>query len=1033
MSKDSHCSRFKRRSFVVPTLTSRVGRFAALSTVLFIGLWLAGGPAEATIIPTGDVDGTIDLPEYDLFSFTDPEVESDRAAAKASLEGRLGGIWEVPYWNPQTRTPRLALAGGVRVETFGDSDEAWTETALEVIGDLSDVIGVDPSGIRLSAVRRGLGKVVVHFDQVHQETLVEGSRVRIVFHETGALVGIGSDALADLTLPVSPSLSAEAARIRATANLGGTLPNTEDLARPELRIIRVPLAVDQIEPRLAWKLRFTTDDPGGRWTTFVDAHSGEVLSRQSEIHRAVEYSGKVTGDYEATSWCDTGRWRLNVPFPNARVRLQDEGIDLYTTYTDENGDWEVTDQDCPSCTGDLDLVVDFQGSLARVEDDAGDDAQIVQSIEQGVPEDVYFSRLHTTATDAERDVFMGVNLIHQAFADIDPDFTMFRTGVDVILNYDGTCSSYTDCNACWSDAIHFLPPGGTLGGETCSDFARVMSVTIHEYGHGVQHELGDVGFQLSEGNADVLAQLVLQDSRILLGMFVGPGCSFWARDAEISPDSDEWRYPDDVFDGNGDPEPKHYAGQTISAFHWDTYKNLGALYGDMDVGATEALRIFHFGRVLMQPHDGPDQVFASFIADDDDGNVLNGTPHFSQLESAALLHTYPVPTLTEGIIIGHSPVAVAVAGEETVVTASIVSLDDQIDNESAVLWLREEGGDFAPFSMHFEGGEYSAALPALTSPDRYEYYIAARDLSGHQKLEPSTAPDAVHRFEVAAIFSPMENDAGWTADGEGVDTATSGTWVRVDPTGTVAQPEDDHTPGPGTICWVTGNATEGAPVGEADVDGGSTSLYSPTYDLSGATIAKANYYRWFVNTVTEAGDDLWLVQVRNDGSPWVTVESTRESEGSWQSAEVDLLDLFHSEVGTVQFRFVASDDAADSIVEAAVDDFYIIADMGTAAHVTESATLHSTFLQTVRPNPSNGPSTIHFGISGTAPVSIRIYDVRGRFVRSLAEGEFDQGSHSLTWDGRDQQNRPTANGIYYVRMQTDGFRASQRVVHLSER
>ena len=35
------------------------------------------------------------------------------------------------------------------------------------------------------------------------------------------------------------------------------------------------------------------------------------------------------------------------------------------------------------------------------------------------------------------------------------------------------------------------------------------------------------------------------------------------------------------------------------------------------------------------------------------------------------------------------------------------------------------------------------------------------------------------------------------------------------------QPEDDHTPAPGTICFVTGQGTPGGAVGEADVDGGN--------------------------------------------------------------------------------------------------------------------------------------------------------------------------------------------------------------------
>ena len=72
-----------------------------------------------------------------------------------------------------------------------------------------------------------------------------------------------------------------------------------------------------------------------------------------------------------------------------------------------------------------------------------------------------------------------------------------------------------------------------------------------------------------------------------------------------------------------------------------------------------------------------------------------------------------------------------------------------------------------------------------------------------------------------------------TVDPDGTDTATTGIWVREDPNGTAFQLEDDHTPDPGVIAWVTGNLPAAGP-SDDDVDAGCSTLQSPVWDLSGA-------------------------------------------------------------------------------------------------------------------------------------------------------------------------------------------------------
>jgi hypothetical protein len=76
------------------------------------------------------------------------------------------------------------------------------------------------------------------------------------------------------------------------------------------------------------------------------------------------------------------------------------------------------------------------------------------------------------------------------------------------------------------------------------------------------------------------------------------------------------------------------------------------------------------------------------------------------------------------------------------------------------------------------------------------------------------------------------------------------------------------------------------------------------------------------------------------------------------------------------------------------------------------------------PNPFNPATSITFDISGTGgvkqPVSLTVYDVRGRYVRNLIDSELGSGSHTIHWDGRDDGGRQVPSGIYLYRLKAAG-------------
>lgn len=68
------------------------------------------------------------------------------------------------------------------------------------------------------------------------------------------------------------------------------------------------------------------------------------------------------------------------------------------------------------------------------------------------------------------------------------------------------------------------------------------------------------------------------------------------------------------------------------------------------------------------------------------------------------------------------------------------------------------------------------------------------------------------------------------------------------------------------------------------------------------------------------------------------------------------------------------------------------------------------------PNPTSGPTTLHFELANAADVRVGIYDVGGRAVRDLGRTRLDAGGHAVLWDGRDADGFPVGSGVYFYRI-----------------
>jgi len=83
-------------------------------------------------------------------------------------------------------------------------------------------------------------------------------------------------------------------------------------------------------------------------------------------------------------------------------------------------------------------------------------------------------------------------------------------------------------------------------------------------------------------------------------------------------------------------------------------------------------------------------------------------------------------------------------------------------------------------------------------------------------------------------------------------------------------------------------------------------------------------------------------------------------------------------------------------------------------------------------NPFNPATTISYSVPEGASerITLKVYDLRGRLVRTLVEGIRGAGTYSVYWDGTDESGRQVSSGVYLYRMQAGEFIQSRKMVLL---
>ena len=173
---------------------------------------------------------------------------------------------------------------------------------------------------------------------------------------------------------------------------------------------------------------------------------------------------------------------------------------------------------------------------------------------------------------------------------------------------------------------------------------------------------------------------------------------------------------------------------------------------------------------------------------------------------------------------------------------------------------------------------------------------------------------------------------------------------------------------------------------------------------------------------------------------------TEVTQLSWQESEAEDFQYFNIYRGETEDFEPTEEDLVHQTAETAWDDpengrYYKLSavdDAGNEGEAVDPETVTDTLdspsqfaLFPCVPNPFNPATTIRFSLPVDTEVSLVVYDLSGRKISDLISQEhLSRGDHETVWNGTDAQGQPVASGVYFYRLEAEGFTETRKMTLL---
>jgi len=804
--------------------------------------------------------------------------------------------------NPATGTARFLYGGRSEAAFTPRTDAEFIELARMTLEDVHDIFFLDSATLapqtvkRLDLSRIGTSdKVAVVFDQKVNGVPVVHGYATVLFDPQGSLLAVDTTGLPDLagisTRPLNEPFAALTAGARAFRKMEGR--KADDFSEPELTIY--PLQRGRVvEARLAWAIEMRSPSVAGelpsgrRMYVAADRQSPKVLGSDELVH--TQGPNDISGTIQ--SWATPGvkpdesgnaETQQVMPFMNVTSPAGN-------ATTDANGFFII-----PNAGGAAAVTARYKGPFVRVDNQAGSNHSSSKTFTPGTPDTLTLNNAKTEQITAQANSFNSVMAMRAFIKRGDPSDTTMDFQVLAKPNENSTCNAFFD-----GSSINFF-----LAGGGCVNTAY-STVVVHEEGHwaNVRYGSGNGADGFGEGNADDYAMFTY-DVPVVGRDFAGVGNNI--------------RTGNNTRQFCGDNNPGCYGevhndGEVLMGALWKVRRNLKSTLG---VAAGGALTDGLFSAWMNTFNDGSIKTIIEdhwLALDDDDGNVGNGTPDMTDIDSAFREQGFPGVTV-DFITIVHTPLGDTQneAGPYTV-TATITPLSAPSISSAKVVYSVNSGAAQTVAMANTGGNTWSGDIPGQTSVAAVAYHIEATDSLGNSASEPQAGDFSFFVGVVNSIaFFDFEaaTDEGWTHG----QIATQDDWQHGVPAG---KADDPATAFSGTKVW-------GNDLGPSGWNGSYQSnvnnwLQSPAFDLTGKTGTRLRFQRWL--NVEDGSFDQARVKV-NGTVIWSNSTTGDTRDTAWNEQEFDISSIADNNSNvTVRFELVS-----DSGVEFGgwnLDDFQVL-------------------------------------------------------------------------------------------------------------
>jgi hypothetical protein len=792
----------------------------------------------------------------------------DRFVARA-------GTWRAT-WDRATGVPSRLWGPGIAAPGASADADVAARAALAVITEHLDLLapGAEPADLALVANHWDGSMRTVGFAQSRGGLRVVGGQVSVRIKNDKIFV-ISSQALPDVAAAMPQGKRLAAGTLAEHARRGMdhalALPAGTTIGTPGEAVILPLVGDDRV---LAYRVvQPVVVDAGaeGAWTAFADPVTGEVVARRQELM----YVSVGELKYDVVErW--TGRSRMLAPAGGVAVLL--EGQNTYTSPTGQIiwGDDQST------------VVTAFVTGLgATVIDETGE----LGSAQISVPPSGIgvWSAATDERLDAQINGYIHARVVREfAKAHFANDLSFLYDPVEVHVNINDQCNAYSN-----GTAIHFFlssPPGSQI---QCENTARIADVVYHEYGHSIHRHaiidgVGAFDGAMSEGLSDFLSAAITEDS--------GMGRGFFKTDEplrELDPVGSEAIWPRDISE-------IHTTGLIFGGTWWDLRKRLIADLGP-DEGKALTLRLYY--AAVQRATDIPSSLIEALAADDDDGDLTNGTPHECTIRAEFGRHgmrTVSGRVIAPGAVVAidgqtAAPIQVQIEGLSPTCGDAI----DRVD----VGWHPGVGGTPAAGAVQAtqNGSDYTADVPLPNDGGRVDFQAQISFSDGTTQILPDNPGDEYYQMyqgETVELYcTDFETDP--FAEGWEVTTRSGVADFEWGPASTQFSATDPP-------AAYSGDHIIGLGIGYDYADETATEIALPPIDVGQYSDVLVQYRRWlavedgfFDHAVIRAnGEPAWS----NFDSQMGNSSSTHHIDREWRFQSVPVSTRFSGTVLNLSFR-----------------------------------------------------------------------------------------------------------------------------------